>query len=123
MDTLGRHLILDVWYKVFSEDIFFERLHKLVHDRFQVVQTASYQFTPYGATRVYILSESHVAIHTYPEHQYVSVDIYICNVNYDLTSIARSIINFFPCVTHLERTVPRGRRVPAEKPKSVELPR
>jgi S-adenosylmethionine decarboxylase len=123
MDTLGRHLILDVWYKNFSEAIFFEKLHKVVHENFQVVQTANYQFEPHGVTRVYILSESHVAIHSYPEHQYVSVDIYICNESYDLTSVARSIINFFPCATHLERTIPRGRRSPADRPRSLELSR
>lgn len=37
-----------------------------------------YQFKPYGATILYILSESHIAIHTWPELNYVALDIFVC---------------------------------------------
>lgn len=37
-----------------------------------------YQFNPNGVTAVWILSESHVSIHTYPDHEYAHVDIFTC---------------------------------------------
>jgi S-adenosylmethionine decarboxylase len=123
MDTLGRHLILDVWYSKFCEDLFQEKMDRIVHENFQVLQIASHTFSPQGLTRVYILSESHVAVHTYPEHRYVSADIYICNPAYDLTAIARTIIEFFPCSAHLERLIQRGRKVFDHKYRQSELPR
>lgn len=123
MDTLGRHLIVDVWYSVFSEEIFQEKMDKLVYRYFNVVQTASHRFEPQGETRIYILSESHVAVHTYPEHRYVSVDIYICNPLYDLDKIARQVIEFFPCSAHLERTLQRGRKVLESRKHPSELNR
>lgn len=123
METLGRHLILDVWYSVFSEEIFQEKMDRLVHSSFNVVQTASHKFEPQGETRIYILSESHVAVHTYPEHRYVSADIYICNPLYDLVSITRELIEFFPCSAHLERTLQRGRKVFENRKAPVELSR
>lgn len=43
-----------------------------------VVKTLSYDFTPHGVSVVVILSESHIAIHTWPEYKYQSVDIYTC---------------------------------------------
>jgi S-adenosylmethionine/arginine decarboxylase-like enzyme len=123
MDTLGRHLILDVWYNVFSEEVFQEKMDRLVHGNFQVVQTSAHRFVPQGETRIYILSESHVAVHTYPEHRYVSVDIYICNPLYDLDRIAREVLEFFPCAAHLERTVQRGRKVFEMKKRNSEMTR
>jgi S-adenosylmethionine decarboxylase len=123
MDTLGRHLILDVWYGTFSEDVFQEKMDRLVHGNFTVVQTAFHKFLPHGETRIYILSESHVAVHTYPEHRYVSTDIYICNPHYDLEKIAREVLEFFPCTAHLERTVQRGRKVFEMRKRSSELSR
>jgi S-adenosylmethionine/arginine decarboxylase-like enzyme len=41
-------------------------------------------FTPHGETSVFILSESHFSIHTYPEHNYLSMDLYICNPDANL---------------------------------------
>jgi len=36
------------------------------------------QFAPQGVTGALILSESHIAIHTWPEHGYAAVDIFTC---------------------------------------------
>ncbi len=40
---------------------------------------SSHQFKPIGVTVVAIVSESHIAIHTYPEARHVSVDIFTCS--------------------------------------------
>ena len=32
----------------------------------------------YGVTGVSLLAESHMSIHTWPEHKYAAVDIYMC---------------------------------------------
>ena len=37
-----------------------------------------FKFNPNGITGVWILSESHISIHTYPEHHYAHVDIFTC---------------------------------------------
>jgi len=36
------------------------------------------QFNPVGATVIAIISESHIAIHTYPEARHTSIDIFTC---------------------------------------------
>ena len=38
-------------------------------------------FEPYGLTVLVLLAESHLAIHTYPEHGYCAVDIFTCGDN------------------------------------------
>jgi len=38
-----------------------------------------HKFTPQGVTALGLLSESHISIHTWPEHGYAAVDIFTCN--------------------------------------------
>jgi len=40
-----------------------------------------HQFEPQGVSAVYLLSESHVSIHTWPEYGYVALDIFTCGSN------------------------------------------
>jgi len=38
-----------------------------------------HHFTPYnGISGVAIVSESHISIHTWPEHHYAGLDVYLC---------------------------------------------
>lgn len=43
-----------------------------------VVKSIFHSFNPQGITLVYILSESHLAIHTWPEHKLVHIDLVSC---------------------------------------------
>ena len=45
------------------------------------VSIKSYQYNPIGITTIAIITESHVAIHTYPEAKHVSLDIFTCSPN------------------------------------------
>ena len=41
------------------------------------------QFEPQGVTGTVLLAESHLAIHTWPEHGFVTIDVYVCNYTTD----------------------------------------
>src|SRR3989304_9033792 len=43
-----------------------------------VVQKAFHHFNPHGVSGVVIIAESHLFIHTWPEHGYAAVDIFTC---------------------------------------------
>ncbi|NJB35012.1 adenosylmethionine decarboxylase [Croceivirga sp. JEA036] len=36
------------------------------------------QFEPIGVTGVILLEESHISIHTWPEHNYAAIDVFSC---------------------------------------------
>jgi len=42
------------------------------------ISSSFHQFEPYGVSAVYLLSESHLSIHTWPEYEYVAIDIFTC---------------------------------------------
>lgn len=43
-----------------------------------IVQSTFHRFQPWGVSGVVVIAESHLAIHTWPEYGYASVDLYTC---------------------------------------------
>lgn len=45
----------------------------------QIIDVYQHNYNPYGYSVVAILQTSHAAIHTWPEHGYASIDIFLCD--------------------------------------------
>jgi S-adenosylmethionine decarboxylase proenzyme len=45
---------------------------------YTILGKMAHQFEPEGFTLIYMLSESHMSIHTFPERNYAAIDIYTC---------------------------------------------
>ncbi len=48
-----------------------------------VLKTAFQDFNPQGVSGVVVIAESHLTIHTWPEHGYAAVDIFTCGTRVD----------------------------------------
>lgn len=55
-----------------------------------VVAEAFHGFAGAGATGAVVLAESHVAVHTWPELDAVTLDIYVCNFSQDNRAAAEA---------------------------------
>jgi S-adenosylmethionine decarboxylase proenzyme len=55
-----------------------------------VVAEAFHQFAGAGATGALVLAESHLAIHTWPEMDGVTLDLYVCNYSQDNRTAAET---------------------------------
>ena len=55
-----------------------------------VVAAAFHQFPAAGATGALVLAESHLAIHTWPELDAVTLDLYVCNFSQDNRAAAEA---------------------------------
>jgi len=80
--VLGKHLIVDAWFEG-SDQIDDENVEKTLRDAaevagFTILGSKSHKFEPQGVTSFVLLSESHISIHTWPEHKYASLDIFSC---------------------------------------------
>jgi S-adenosylmethionine decarboxylase proenzyme len=81
----------------------------IVGDRF-------HQFQPQGVTGTVLLAESHLAIHTWPESGFVTLDVYVCNYTTDNTDKAKRVFDA------LEKALaPARTRVQAISRGSLEL--
>jgi S-adenosylmethionine decarboxylase proenzyme len=69
-----------------------------------VVGDRFYQFEPQGVTGTVLLAESHVAIHTWPEAGFVTVDVYVCNLTTDNTAKAEQLFRALEAALHPQRT-------------------
>src|SRR5580765_5092894 len=43
-----------------------------------IVDVVFHEFNPFGISGVVVIAESHLAIHTWPEHRYAAVDVFSC---------------------------------------------
>jgi S-adenosylmethionine decarboxylase len=46
--------------------------------KLSIVGSRFFQFNPHGVTGIFLLKESHVSIHTWPEYGYCALDIFTC---------------------------------------------
>lgn len=81
--TRGRHLLVEYMGcdAVVLNDV--ARIEALMNEAARAAQTvvvaSVFQpFTPQGVTGVVVVEESHLAIHTWPEQGYASLDIFTC---------------------------------------------
>jgi S-adenosylmethionine decarboxylase len=97
----GLHLIVDVLNITNTKPLEtiegVEPLMKKIIEagKLTVVGQVHKQFEPIGATMLYLLSESHLSIHTYPEKNYCAIDVYCCNLNLNVPEIVSVINDYF----------------------------
>lgn len=61
----------------------------------EVREVAFHKFSPQGVSGVVVISESHLAIHTWPELGYAAVDVFTCGDSVDPWDACRFICERF----------------------------
>ena len=83
MRSLGRHLLIELYN---CDSKILNDVHKVEaimvdaakHARAKIVDVVFHTFNPHGISGVVVIAESHLAIHTWPEYNYASVDVFTC---------------------------------------------
>lgn len=52
-----------------------------------VISVQSHKFDPQGVTVLVMIAESHVSIHTWPEHAFAAADVFTCGPSMDTEKI------------------------------------
>ena len=83
MKQVGTHLVVDAWEA--SEDLLNDpeairraMLEAISAGDATLIDLCVHQFSPHGVTATATLAESHIAIHTWPEHGYFAADLFFC---------------------------------------------
>lgn len=83
MKQVGTHLVVDAWQA--PEDLLNDPegirralINAISAGEATLIDMCVHQFSPHGVTATVTLAESHIAIHTWPEHGYFAADLFFC---------------------------------------------
>jgi S-adenosylmethionine decarboxylase len=81
--TYGRHVICDAWEiddaLINDKDFLLNAMSEALLVSGATIQSVQVKsFCPQGLTIAFLLSESHLSIHTYPEEGFAAIDCYTC---------------------------------------------
>lgn len=77
----GIHLIAEFWYgKIIENPKKLERILVTAAKKAKntPLEVSIHKFSPQGITGVVLLAESHIALHFWPEINYLAIDIFTC---------------------------------------------
>ncbi len=100
MNALGRHILAEVHgceARILNDIAMVEDImvKAALHAGAEVREVAFHKFSPQGVSGVVVISESHLAIHTWPEHGYAAVDVFTCGDSVDPWQACRFIVERF----------------------------
>ncbi|GKW46739.1 MULTISPECIES: adenosylmethionine decarboxylase [unclassified Planococcus (in: firmicutes)] len=112
METMGRHVIAELWQCDFDKLNDMDYIEQTFVDAAlksgaEIREVAFHKFAPQGVSGVVIISESHLTIHSFPEHGYASVDVYTCG-DLDPTIAAEYIAKALNSQASEVTELPRG---------------
>lgn len=88
MNALGRQILIDLYGC--DADLLDDAEYIETHLREAAesagatfVDATFHRFSPHGVTGVLTIQESHLAIHTWPEHGFAAVDLFTCGAEVD----------------------------------------
>ena len=98
MTSTGLHILGEVYTKdtqsLKALDETKMNIPKIIREyRLKELGSFYYQFSKGGFTGIISLVESHIAIHTWPELGYLTLDVYLCNHPKDNSGICEKVFN------------------------------
>ena len=83
MNALGRHLLVELYdcnrESLNDLDLIREAMLKAAIDcGAEVLGESFHRFSPQGVSGVVVIAESHISIHTWPEHGFAAADVFTC---------------------------------------------
>ena len=75
-----------------------------------VVQCCFHRFSPFGLSGVVVIAESHLAIHTWPEHQTICIDLFSCSEKINAQIAIDWIASKIQAKEIISKTFLRGQR-------------
>lgn len=110
---LGRHVLAEVYGCEFQVLNDLEKIREIfvsaaLSAGAEVRETAFHRFSPQGVSGVVVISESHLAIHTWPELGYAAVDVFTCGERVDPWVAVNAIVKDFGAASVKATEVKRG---------------
>lgn len=110
--VLGVHFLLDVYdcNPLLLDDIdFLDSLLRNVAAKAEmhILNATYHKFEPQGVSLLFLISESHISIHTFPEYSCATLDVYSCGSPLKLEVAIQELIKTLGCSYKVQR-IDRG---------------
>lgn len=123
----GKHIILDLYdvdpnimININNDSISIKEWNMLLYNQFKqadvnCLNVSWHNFNNLGSfTALYLLSESHLSIHTWPEKKYIAIDIFTCG-NSNIELLKDFIIKYFNPSKNETKSFFRGNNIDKEE--------
>ncbi|WP_420144331.1 adenosylmethionine decarboxylase [Sphingobium sp.] len=108
----GRHLLADLYgCPLLGDAALIERALRDAADRAgaTIIGLHLHHFGEgHGVTGVALLAESHMSIHTWPEHGYAAIDIFLCGARHDPDAALQSLSDHLAPTRIVRHLIRRG---------------
>jgi S-adenosylmethionine decarboxylase proenzyme len=113
LKPLGRHMLLELYQCPINildnipkiESILIDVVNRVGA---KLVNKTFHHFLPHGVSGVVVIAESHITIHTWPEHNYAAVDVFTCDEKTDYQLVEKLLVENFQSKKHQQQTIKRG---------------
>ena len=113
LDSLGTHLLLELGKcdeELLDDLEYIENamVGAAAEAGATIIGQSFHKFNPRGVTGIVAIAESHLSIHTWPEHGYAAADIFTCGRLFRPEKAAELIIERLRCTDPTIKTLKRG---------------
>jgi S-adenosylmethionine decarboxylase len=113
MNQLGRHILAEIYgcpAQILNDVEKVEEIlvNAALEAGAEVREVVFHKFSPQGVSGVVVISESHLAIHTWPELGYAAVDVFTCGDRVDPWTACNFITRHFEAQNMTATEVERG---------------
>ena len=107
----GQLLAADFYLAVWPEWPEMEKIfiNALNYSGMHVIKKLLHKFEPQGETCIWLLEESHMAVHTYPEKKYFAIDVFTCGEEGSPMDTINYLSKNLIVKTYVINIVPRGK--------------
>ncbi|ADI02214.1 MAG TPA: S-adenosylmethionine decarboxylase proenzyme [Syntrophothermus lipocalidus] len=122
MQSLGRHILAEISgcsFDILNDMALVQEImiNAALEAGAEIREYVFHKFSPQGVSGVVVISESHLAIHTWPELGYAAVDIFTCGQRVNPWDACDYLAERFQATTVNAREIQRG--ILGEVPKQV----
>ena len=113
MNALGRHVLAEIFgcsFEVLNDVKKVEEnmVNEALEAGAEVREYVFHKFSPQGVSGVVVISESHLAIHTWPELGYAAVDVFTCGEKVNPWDACNFLVEKFKAEYMTANEVKRG---------------
>jgi S-adenosylmethionine decarboxylase len=113
LNALGRHILVEMHDcnrdSLNDLDLIREVMLKAAIDcGAEVLGESFHRFSPQGVSGVVVIAESHISIHTWPEHGFAAADVFTCGTKVKPEIAADVLIEKLDSKNHTLTEIQRG---------------